>query len=191
MWNLIVKMFERRWLITILVLLSLLWCSWHYVKVRVEVIEAVVRKHPEEVSRNIEITEELVTKFMQEKWIQPWVEFFLYDMLSPFFGEFLNEIIVVSVFACFGLCILYTICDMLLILVKEFEINVYYPLMKMWLRNYPCIISEISDGTYQIESSSNAVHQLGANNFAQYMANSIIEDFVRFNELNMPTKKKK
>ena len=98
MWNLIVKIFERRWLITILVLLSLLWCSWHYVNTRIEVIEAVVRKHPEEVSRNIEITEELVTKFMQEKWIQPWVEFFLYDMLSPFFGEFLNEIIVVSVF---------------------------------------------------------------------------------------------
>ena len=79
---------------------------------------------------------------------------------------------------------------MLLFLEKEFEIRLHYPFRKMRLRKYPCIISKISDGTYKIESSSNAVHQLGANDFAQYMANCIIEDFVRYHELNMPTKKR-
>ena len=57
----------------------------------------------------VEITEEKVNKFMEEQILMPWIDFFLYDMLDPIFGKFLNEIFVASIFACFGLCILYTL----------------------------------------------------------------------------------
>ena len=191
MWNLIVKIFERRWLITILVVLITLVCSWFYQNSREEIIHKLLSmKYGGMLPSGVEITEEKVNEFMEEQILMPWIDFFLHDMLDPIFGKFLNEIIVASIFACFGLCILYTICDLLLFLEKEFEIRLYYPFRKMRLRKYPCIISKISDRTYKIESSSNAVHQLGANDFAQYMANCIIEDFVRFHELNMPTKKR-
>jgi len=94
---------------------------------------------------------------------------------------------------CSGLCLLYTIFEILLFLEKEIEIRVYYSLRRKWLQKCQCIISGVSDGVYKIELSSNSTHQLqlGDNNFAQYMANLIIEDFVRIHELNMPTKKRK
>ena len=189
--NLIVKIFERRWLITFFALLSILVFVYWYLHNCFAIASLLIDIDPK-LASNLTEFEKKVTHLMEEKMIDS-MDYILTHYLDPLFGEFLTNRSSEFIVVCSGLCLLYTIFEILLFLEKEIEIRVYYSLRRKWLQKCKCIISGISDGVYKIELSSNSTHQLelGDNNFAQYMANLIIEDFVRIHELNMPTKKRK
>ena len=190
--NLIVKIFERRWLITFFALLSLLVFGYWYWHTYFVIASLLLDMDPKLAKLPLTEFEKKITYVMEQKIIDS-IDYICTDFLDPLFGEFLTNRSSEFIVVCSGLCLLYTIFEILLFLEKEIEIRVYYFLRRKWLQKCQCIISRISDGVYKIELSSNSTHQLqlGDNNFAQYMANLIIEDFVRIHELNMPTKKRK
>ena len=190
--NLIVKIFERRWLITFFALLSLLVFGYWYWHTYFVIASLLLDMDPKLAKLPLTEFEKKITYVMEQKIIDS-IDYICTDFLDPLFGEFLTNRSSEFIVVCSGLCLLYTIFEILLFLEKEIEIRVYYSLRRKWLRKCQCIISGISDGVYKIELSSNTTQQLqlGDNDFAQYMANLIIEDFVRIHELNMPTKKRK
>ena len=109
-----------------------------------------------------------------EKLMEFWSFYIIDEILAPIFGKWGAEVVFYIPF----LITYLTFAEIFLKVEKELKIRIYYPLKKMWLRRITCSLSEISNGVYKINSSSNVIenaHQLGSQTFAQFMAYRIIQ----------------